>query len=200
MPIKYLRRLYDWVLSWAHHPMGGIALLFLAFIESSVFLIPPDPLLIGLTLGKRSHWLRFAVTCTVGSVLGGLFGYFIGYQLWDWTSDFFFNHMPGFTPEAFEKMKAYYDQYKFWIVFTSGFTPIPYKLFTISSGVFHISLIGFTVASACGRALRFFLVAFLVGRYGEPIHNFIDRYFGILTYAFVAALIGGVYVVKFLLH
>lgn len=198
--MKWIRRLYDWVLSWAHTPYGGIALFILAFAESSFFPIPPDVLLIALCLGHREKWLRFAAICTAGSVMGALAGYYIGWGLWHVVDQVFFTYVPGFTPEAFENVKGLYESYNFWIVFVAAFTPIPYKVITVTAGVFGIHLVPFVIASIIGRAARFFLVAFLLHRYGEPINDFINKRFNLLTIVFTVLLIGGFYVLKVVLH
>jgi membrane protein YqaA with SNARE-associated domain len=198
--MKWLRRLYDWVLSWARTPYGGAALFLIAFVESSFFPIPPDVLLIALCLGHRERWLRFASICTAGSVFGALAGYGIGWGLWQGVDEFFFHYVPGFTPEAFEKVQQLYKDYDFWIVFVAAFTPIPYKVITITAGVFGINLIAFIVASIVGRAGRFFLVAFLLYWFGEPIGQFIDKRFNLLTIVFTVLLFAGFYVLKFMVH
>ncbi|MFO7447151.1 MAG: YqaA family protein [Ignavibacteriaceae bacterium] len=204
--MKLLRRLYDWVLSWAETPYGGLALFVLAFAESSFFPIPPDPLLIALVLGVTAKAYKYAATCTAASVLGALLGYTIGHFLW-WTpsneftgiANFFFTNVPGFTVEGFFNVQRMYEEYNFWIVFTAGFTPIPYKLITISSGAFNISLPMFIVASLVSRGARFFLVAFLIWKFGPQIKTFIDKYFNWLAVAFTVLLIGGFVVIKMVL-
>ena len=187
----WIRRLYDWVLHWADTPYGLQALAVLAFVESSVFPIPPDPLLIALCLGAIGRALRFATIATVASVLGGLLGYGMGAGVWSSASGFFFEYVPGVTPEAFATVQTLYDQWDFWAVFVAGLTPIPYKVFTISAGVFAINLPVFILASTLSRGLRFFLMAGLIYRYGEPIRSFIDRYFNLLTWTFGFLLVLG---------
>lgn len=204
--MKYLRKLYDWVLHWAETPYGAIALFILAFAESSFFPIPPDALLIALVLGARSKAFKFASTCTIASVTGALTGYAIGHFLW-WSSpnefsgiaNFFFNNIPSFTQQSFFEIQKMYSQYDFWIVFTAGFTPIPYKLITISSGAFNISLPMFVIASVISRGARFFLVAFLIWKFGPQIKTFIDKYFNWLAIAFTVLLIGGFVVIDYFL-
>jgi len=186
-----IRRLYDWVVGWAHRPGGERALAGLSFAESSFFPIPPDPLLLALAVGRPARALRFAAVCTVASVLGGLFGYLIGWGAWSAVDTFFFDHVPGVTPEAFAEVGALYDRWGFLAIFTAGLTPIPYKVFTLSSGAFGISLPVFLVASGLSRGLRFFVLAALIKRYGAPIQGFIDRYFTWLAWAFVILLVGG---------
>jgi len=203
--LKIIRKLYDWVLHWAETPYGPIALFLLAFAESSVFPIPPDALLIALVLGASTKAFKFALNCTVASVLGALLGYAIGYFLW-WNSPnefssvahFFFSNVPGFSEKAFFDVKSLYDEYNFWIVFTAGFTPIPYKVITISSGAFDINLFVFVIASVISRGARFFLVAFLIWKFGPTIKSFIDKYFNWLAIAFTVLLIGGFVLIKYL--
>jgi membrane protein YqaA with SNARE-associated domain len=199
-----VRKLYDWVLSWADKPSAQFALFILAFTESSFFPVPPDILLIPLVLGFRKKWFRLALIVTIGSSLGGLFGYFIGHVLW-WQggyphysglAHFFFKSIPGFSETMFESMKVKYDLYGFWIVFTAGFTPIPYKIFTISSGAFDLNFVTFMIASVISRGARFFLVAFLIHKFGEPIKKFIDKYFNWLALLATVLLIGGFLLVK----
>jgi membrane protein YqaA with SNARE-associated domain len=193
-----LRRLYDWMLSWADRKSGPAALGVLSFAESSFFPIPPDPLLLALCLGRPRKALLFGAICTLGSVLGGMFGYALGWFLWEGIGDFFFRHVPGVTPEGFATVQDWYQRWGFWAVFLAGFTPLPYKVFTLSSGVFQISFPVFVVASTISRGLRFFIVAGLVYLYGPPIQRFIDRHFNRLAWAFGALLILGFVAIRFL--
>lgn len=199
-----MRKLYDWVLSWAEKPSAQYALFVLAFAESSFFPVPPDVLLIPLVLGFRKNWFKLAAITTAGSALGGIFGYFIGHMLW-WNggypnysavANFFFHSIPGFTETLFESMKVKYDLYGFWIVFTAGFTPIPYKVFTISSGAFDLNFVTFTLASVISRGARFFLVSSLIYWFGEPIKIFINKWFNWLALLFAFLLIVGFLVLK----
>jgi membrane protein YqaA with SNARE-associated domain len=202
------RRLYFWVLGFAHSPHSERALFGLAFAESSFFPIPPDALLIPLVLGKPGKWLRFAGFCTLASVLGGVFGFGIGYWVWSAVSEAVFAmHLPGLSPEKFEIVAALFRRYDFWIVFAAGFTPIPYKVITISAGLMAVSpAVGqplayfgvFLLASAIGRGARFYLVAWLCRKWGPPVLPFIDKYFGWLTLAFLVLLAGGFYALRFL--
>ena len=193
-PLKrrgWVRRLYDWVLHWADTPYGLRALALLALVESSVFPIPPDPLLIALCLGAAGRALRFAAVATAASVLGGMLGYGIGAVVWSSASGFFFEYVPGVTPEAFATVRGLYDRWDFWAIFLAGLTPIPYKVFTISAGVFAINFPVFVLASTLSRGLRFFVMAGLIHRYGEPIRLFIDRYFNLLAWIFGLLLVLG---------
>ena len=135
------RHLYNWVIHFAETPHGTTALSCLSFAESSFFPVPPDVLLAPLTLGAPKKWFSFALACSVASVLGGAFGYAVGAFLWDQVGDWVFANLGsiGFTPENFQTFQNYYDRYDFWIVFTCGFTPLPYKVCTISAGVAGIS-------------------------------------------------------------
>lgn len=204
--MKFLRKLYDWVLHWAETPYGPIALFILAFAESSFFPVPPDALLIALVLGATSKAFKLALNCTIASVLGALFGYAIGHFLW-WTPSneftsiamFFFNNIPGFTEKLFYDVQKMYNQYNFWIVFTAGFTPIPYKVITISAGAFNINILMFVIASIISRGARFFLVSFLIWKFGQQIRDFIDKYFNWLALAFTVLLIGGFVAIKYAL-
>ena len=203
MKLNFIKRLYDWVLGWAEKPSAQSALFLLAFAESSFFPVPPDILLIPLVLGARSKWFRLALIVSIGSTLGGAFGYFIGHYLW-WSgpetpsaiAHFFFNNIPGFSEGAFWTMRDKYFEYGFLIVFTAGFTPIPYKIFTISSGAFDLNFLTFMLASIISRSARFFLVSVLIFRFGEPIRRFIDKYFNWLALLATILLVGGFLVIK----
>ncbi len=195
----WVRRLYDWVLHWAETPFGPAALGILAFAEASFFPIPPDPLLMALCLGAARRSLRFAALSTAASVAGGVLGYALGAWAWHFLGGWFFAYVPGVTPDAFEGVRELYSRYDFWAVFLAGLTPIPYKVFTLSSGVFAINFPVFLLASVMSRGLRFFLVAGLIYRFGTPVSRFIDRYFNLLTWVFGLLVILGFLVVKVLL-
>lgn len=196
---SWLRRLYDWVLSFAEKPHGTWALFAIAFAESSFFPIPPDPLLIALALGAPRRALFYAGVCTLGSLLGGMAGYAIGWGLWEAVDTFFYTWVPGVSPEAFARVQHLYVEYDFWAVFLAGFTPLPYKVFTLSAGVFKISFPIFVLASVTSRALRFFIVAGLIWKFGPPIKTFIDRYFDRLAWTFLILVVAGFAVIKFAL-
>ena len=197
-PLGLIRKLYDWTLAWAQTPHGFLALCLLSFIEAIFFPIPPDVLLIALVLGARQKWFKFALGCMIASVVGGLVGYAAGAYSWEALAPIFYNYIPGFTEHKFEKIRDLYDQYDFWVVFTAGFTPIPFKVITVSAGVCSINLPVFIIASALSRGARFMLVAWLLNRYGEPIRAFIERKFNVLTLVFTALLIGGFALIKLL--
>ncbi len=199
-----LRKLYNWVLHWAETPYSLLALFILSFSEASFFPVPPDVLLIALALGRREQALKFAFICSIASIGGGLLGYSIGHFIW-WDganysqiANFFFNNVPGFTEALFQKIQNQYNHYGFIIIFTAGFTPIPFKVFTISAGAFDISLPLFLITSTISRSARFFLVSFLILKYGEKINYFIDRYFNLLSILFVIILLGSYLLIKFI--
>jgi membrane protein YqaA with SNARE-associated domain len=197
--MKFLKKLYDWVLHWAETPYGPLALFLLALAESSVFPIPPDPLLIALCLGAIKKSWRFAFYTSLASIIGGAIGYLIGFGVWEAVDSFFFKYVPGFTESLFERVTANFQNYGFWYVFAAGFTPIPYKVFTIASGVFKLNFILFLVASAISRSLRFFAVAALFRKFGPSIKVFIEKYFNILAILFFILLLAGFLVVKFII-
>lgn len=194
-----IRRLYDWVLHWAHTPYGTPALATLAMAESSFFPIPPDPLLMALAMSRPERSMWYALVCSACSVVGGMLGYLIGWQLWHLVSDFFFTHVPGFTHEVFNLVAQKYNANAFLAVFTAAFTPIPYKVFTIAGGVFQINFIEFLAASMVGRSMRFILVAGLIRVFGAAIKEKIDRYFDWFALGFTVLLILGFIVIKYAL-
>lgn len=274
------RRLYNWVLHWADTPYGTPALATLSFAESSFFPIPPDVLLMALGISRPRRSFYYALVCSAASVLGGLFGYFIGYALWNpvgapilkslrlltpasqevlvrgvegrsvvvsapqgitlhaskWSEwlglaepalggdeavmrvhrDLLHRDRATTTPpigersyevqqttaplaagepaylmtDTYHQARALYEKYDFWIVFAAAFTPIPYKVFTILSGLMQMQLLPFLVASSVGRSMRFFLVGGLIFAFGKPVRSFIDRYFNLISLLFFVLLIG----------
>jgi len=192
-----LHRLYRWILGWADHPQATWALFALAFAESSFFPIPPDVLLIALCLGRPRRSLWYAGVTTVGSVAGGIAGYAIGSFLFESVGRpvlEFYDLM-----ERYAEVQALYRRYDVWAVGIAGFTPIPFKAFTVTAGAFHLSLPGFVVAATVGRGLRFGLVAWALRRWGEPARAFLDRHLGVLTIAFAVLLVGGFLLIRWVL-
>lgn len=189
-----IRRLYDWVLGWADTPYGVPALFVLAFMESSFFPIPPDVLLIALALAAPTRAFKFAAWCTVGSVLGGLFGYYIGYGLWATFEPILINRV--ITQDNFDVVTEKYREHGGVAVFAAAFTPIPYKVFTIAAGVARVDLAGFVGASVLGRGLRFCLVALVIRLTGARARDLIDRYFNLVTIVGAVLLIGGFLLIK----
>ena len=190
-----LRRLYDWTMDLASRPHAVWALAAVAFIESSVFPIPPDVLLIPMILAARDRAWRYAAICTIASVLGGMLGYAIGAGLYEGVGrpilDFY-----GYSAK-FSDFTARYNEYGGWIVFIAGVTPFPYKVITIASGVTDLDLFTFTGASVLARGLRFFLVAALLYWMGPPIRDFIEKRHGIVFTVFCVLLIGGFVLLKY---
>lgn len=195
-----IRRLYDWVLHWAETPFAVPALFVLAFAESSFFPIPPDVLLIAMCIGQVQRSYRFALWCSIGSVLGGMAGYAIGAFFWhiEGVRDFFYL-IPGINDHNMAKVSVWYEQYNFWIVFVAAFTPIPYKVITILAGVCGINFPMFVLASVIGRSARFFLVAWLFRHYGPPIKDFIEKRFALVTMAGAVLLVGGFVAIKYVM-
>ena len=172
----------------ADSPKALWALFLVAFAESSFFPIPPDPMLVPMVLANRRRAFTFASVCTVASVLGGIAGYFIGYALEGLGSSIlsFYGH-----PDAMGEFQKMFAEWGLWIILIKGLTPIPYKLVTIASGAAHFDLFTFVWASILTRGARFFLVAALLWKYGEPIRTFIEKRLTLLTWLFLIALIGG---------
>ena len=184
-----LHRLYHWVLGWADRPGGTWALFGIAFAESSFFPIPPDVLLIPLALGNVRRSLWFALVCTAGSVAGAMLGYFIGSTLFASIGQPIIELYDGM--EHYNELGQLFQENLILTLGTAGFTPIPFKVFTIAAGAFGVSFPAFVAISAMSRGARFFLVAGLIRLFGEPIRVFIEKYFNLLTIAFVILLVLG---------
>ena len=195
---NFIRRLYDWTLSLADRKSASGWLAGISFAEASFFPIPPDVLLIPLCLGAIRKALKFAFICSLASVLGGIAGYCIGAFAWDATHEFFYQYVPGFSPEGYARIEAWYKEWGWAIVFLAGFSPIPYKIFTIASGALGMAFLPFVLASAISRSARFFLVALLLAWFGEPMKHMIDRHFNKLALIFGVLLVGGFAALKFL--
>ena len=196
--MKKLKKLYDWVLHWAHTPYGVPALFGISFAESSFFPVPPDVLQIALSISRPLKSFYYAFISSIGSVLGGIAGYGIGLFLMDLIGVPIL-HFYGLETK-YEVVQALFQKYDAWAVAIAGFTPIPYKLFTIASGAFDISFGVFVIASVLSRSARFFLVATLIYFFGQPIKEFIEKYFNLLTFIFFALLIGGFLAIKYVLQ
>lgn len=188
-----LRNLYERTLALAGHRHAGRWLGFIAFIESSVFPIPPDIMLIPMVLAERAKAWRYALICTLASVAGGLLGYAIGYGLWESVGRAIIGFYNG--GDAFEAFTGFYDQWGVWIVLAAAISFLPFKVATIASGVAGLAVLPFLVASLGGRAMRFFAVAALIYFFGPQIRQLIERYFNILSFAFVAALLLGFFII-----
>ncbi|WP_297029757.1 YqaA family protein [Thermogutta sp.] len=197
----FLRRLYDWVLHWADTPYGTPALFLLAVAESSFFPIPPDVLQIALSVARPKRSFYYALVSGVGSVLGGILGYAIGLLLWAAVGGFFMQYVPGFTQENIEYVGRLYEQNAFWAIVCAGFTPIPYKVFTIAAGVFHeyVSLGVLVAGSIIGRFGRFFLVGACLYFFGPSVKSLIERYFDWAALALALLAILGFVAIKWLM-
>lgn len=197
MKVGPIRRLYNWTVSWADRPGGTHALFWLSFAESSFFPIPPDVLLIALCFGARHKWFKYALVCTAGSVLGGILGWYIGFGLNEAIATPLMNlYDPAGHTRA--KIEGWYAEYGFFGILIAAITPIPYKVFTVASGMFSYSLPLLITASIIGRGFRFFLVAGIIRIFGSTVKPFIDKH---LEWCFVigtALLIAGFIAIKFL--
>ncbi len=191
-----LKRLYHWVLHWSDSPYGAWALFILAFSESSFFPIPPDVLLVALAVGKPEKSFKFAAICALGSILGGILGYVIGWQFMAAVGEKIVAFY-GLSTRV-EYIEVLYNRYDAWAVGIAGFTPIPYKVFTIAAGVFKINFFIFIAASAISRSARFFLVAGLIYYFGPGIQTFIEKYFNLLVVVFIILLVGFFVILKYI--
>lgn len=195
--MKIIKKLYDWVLHWANTPYAVPALFMLAFAESSFFPVPPDVLLITLAISIPKKSFKYAMICTAGSVLGGVLGYGIGLHGYEMVGRPIVEFYHG--QAVMDSIKLQYDQYGFIGILIAAVTPIPYKVFTIASGVFEFDFWSFFAASILGRSTRFFVVAGLIWKFGPAIRDFIEKYFNYLSYAFMILLVGGFLVIKYVL-
>lgn len=193
---NFAKSIYDYMIHLASKPNAMWFLAAVAFIESSFFPIPPDVMLIPMVLAMPKKAWKIAGVATLASVVGGYFGYVIGVFAFDWLAKpilTFYGYM-----QQFEVFKGYYHEWGAWIVFGAGITPFPYKVITIASGVVHLDLVTFTIASVAARGMRFYLVAWLLKKYGEPMKLFIEKNLGILSVIFLILLIGGFAAVKYM--
>lgn len=184
--MRIFSKLYDRVLLWSKHPKAPWYLTGMSFAEASFFPIPPDVMLMPMALSQPEKAYRFALMSTLGSLFGGLFGYVIGYWMLDAIMPFVeaMNYV-----EKYHQVEAFFKEYGFWVVFLAGFSPIPYKLFTIASGALHVALLPFIVASFVGRGARFYLVAFLMKKGGEKYESRIRQSVDYLGYGLVVVVI-----------
>ena len=186
-----LRNLYDWVLTWAEHRYASFALFVMAFAEASFFPIPPDVLLLAMAMGAPNKAIRFAAICTLGSVLGGITGYAMGWGLWGVLDSYFYQYVPGFNEALFIRLAESFSDNTFSAIFAAGFTPIPFKVFTIAAGAALVPFGIFVLGAVASRALRYGLLAALIMWFGPTIKVWIDKYFNILTIVATVLLVGG---------
>ena len=194
MWLKWMKNLYNWTMRLMAGKKAVIALCGLSFAESSFFPIPPDILMIPLILKQREKAFRIAFLCTLFSVLGGAFGYLIGFCFYEAVALPFLNYMDWIT--QFERVKQAYLDYDVWLVLGAGITPFPYKLITIASGVMGMNFGIFMLFSLIARALRFFLIAGALYKWGQSIRQFIEKNLGWLSILFFILLIGAFFVIK----
>lgn len=194
-PRNFMRKLYAWVISWAEKPSAEKALGGLSFAESSFFPIPPDPLLIALVIAKPNKWLRLATITTIASVAGGVFGYLIGWIAIGAVMPVIIS--AGYE-DAYYKAVDWFATYGAIAVVVAGFTPVPYKIFTIAGGAAQMFFPVFLIGSIIGRGGRFFLVAFLMHHFGQRYKDKIEKYIDILGFAFIALVILGIVAIKYL--
>ena len=191
-----LKATYDWTMRLAAHPRAGLALFGVAFAESSFFPIPPDVMLVPMVLAKRAKAWAYAAVCTVGSVLGALAGYAIGFFLFEYIGRkvlALYGH-----GDAFDAFAQTYNEWGPWIVLMGGMTPFPFKVITILSGATHMNVIAFALVCVVARGMRFFPEAALLYWFGEPIRAFIEKRLALVSTVFVVLLVGGFAAVKFL--
>jgi membrane protein YqaA with SNARE-associated domain len=192
-----LRRLYDVCMEWLESPYGVWVLFSIAFVESSFFPLPPDIFLIALCIGIPKKSFKYAAICAVGSVLGGAFGYGLGF----WAMESVGQPIVEWygLSHKYEQVQALYKEHDVMAIFAAGFTPLPYKLFTITAGAFHLNFVTFILVSLLSRSARFFLVAAFIYKFGAPVRTYIEKYFNILSIVFMILLIGGFVLIKYLL-
>ena len=189
-----VRRIYDEVIHLSAKQHALFWLVVISFVESSFFPIPPDIMLIPMILATPKQAWKIAGVCTVASVIGAYLGYIIGFYFFQLIAEPLLNFY-GYL-DKFNEFKNLYNEYGAWIVFGAGITPFPYKIITIASGVVHLNLAVFTVASIIARGLRFFLIAWLLYAYGEKMRTFIEKNLGWLSILFLVLLIGGFALLK----
>lgn len=192
----WIRGMYDWTMKWADSPQSLLALFLIAIVESSVFPIPPDVLLIAIVAANTQRWLSAALLCSVGSVLGAVVGYGIGMMAMPTIGqpiiDFYH------AQAAWDKVDAFYQSWGVWFLLAAAFTPIPFKVATIAAGATGMAFWPFVIVSLIGRSARFFLVAVILRIFGAPIRTLIEKHFDTLSLVFLALLVGGFLVIRLL--
>lgn len=193
-----LRKTYEWMIEKAASKQAEVALAAVAFIESSFFPLPPDLMLIPMSLANRKRAFYYAALCTVASVIGGLFGYAIGYFLFETVGRFILG-LFGDPDKLYATFKNFYDQHGAWIILIKGMTPIPYKIVTIFSGMVKFNVLVFIGTSIVARGIRFFLIAGLITLYGEKIREFLEKHLEKALLATLLLVVVGFVMIKFLL-
>jgi len=195
-PLTLSRKIYDWTINWSKTKYAEYALFCISFAESSFFPVPPDVLLIPMVIADKKKWFRTALICSIGSILGAMLGYYIGYALFELVGKKIVELYN--LQQVVEMLRQKYEAHAFITVFTAAFTPIPFKAITITAGLFKISIFSLFIGSAIGRSARFFLVAGIIRIFGDKIQVFIEKYFNLLTIIFVFLLAGGFFALKLL--
>lgn len=192
----FIHKIYDWIIRLSGNRNALMWLFIISFVESSFFPIPPDIMLIPMILATPKEAWKIAGVCTIASVIGAYLGYIIGVYFFQLIAEPLLNFY-GYL-DKFNEFKNLYEEYGAWIVFGAGITPFPYKIITIASGVVHLNLVVFTIASVIARGLRFFLIAWLLKTYGAKMRIFIEKNLGWLSVLFLVLLFGGFILIKFL--
>ena len=190
----FFKKIYDWTLAKSEHPKAVWFLSFISFIESSIFPIPPDIILIPMALVKKGKAFFYAFVCTISSVLGGLVGYMIGYLFFNSLGSILINFYN--LSDSVNDFKEYYLLYGVWIVIIAGFTPFPFKVITITSGLFNLNIFVFVICSLISRGARFYLLSLLINIYGERIKEFINKYFNLLTIIILILILIFLFIIK----
>ena len=192
-----VKRLYDRCMKWIAGPYGVWVLFVIAFVESSFFPIPPDVFLIAMCIAAPTKAFKYAAVCAIGSAAGGALGYGLGF----WFMDSVGQQIIAWygLDDKYYRVQELYRTYDIWAVGAAGFTPLPYKLFTITAGAFQLNFPTFVVVSLLSRSARFFLVAAFIWKFGKPVQRYIDKYFNILSIVFMVLLVGGFLLIKVLL-
>lgn len=196
VPNFMLRKVYDWIMSFASHPRAVWVLALVSFAESSFFPLPPDPLYVAMILKQREKAWRLAFICTLSSVIGGLLGYAIGYWIYESVGEKVIAFYG--LQQSFAKFAQSFETYGFWVIALKGLTPIPYKIVTISSGIAGYNIHKFIIASIITRSFRFYLVAALLRIYGVAIKDYIENNLGFVTMTGLAALLGGFFLFQYI--
>lgn len=197
-PFYQLRITYDWLIKWAGHKHATKMLAFVAFVEASFFLIPPEALFLPMATAEPKKSLRFALITSIFSVLGGIFGYYIGMAMWDLLAPFFFEHI--FTEEKFAMVQGLFHEHGFITIFFAGITPIPFKIFTIVAGVVSLNFGVFVLGAGISRTLRYFIIGILLYVYGEKVRGLIEKHFEKCTIIGSILLIALFYLIKQVMH
>ncbi|MEX0940750.1 MAG: YqaA family protein [Candidatus Babeliales bacterium] len=192
--MKLIRQSYDWMGRQVHTPYATHILALLFFIEATIFFIPVDPLLILYCVEHRDRSWFYALIATLASVIGGIFGYAIGFTLWQTIGNFIVTYI--ISPVTFAKAVHWFAEYETPAVLIAGFTPVPYKAVTIGAGFCKLPLLPFIVYSLIARGARFFLLALIIRTWGVSIKEYIDRYFNILVILFMILILGGIWLIK----